>query len=198
MLRRVIAVICATVLSSTAASGASLVHDNQGKIVGVLGVKGDKDYNVRFVEGACTTLFSGCDEITDFPVNIAEAIGRASYLMNTFIDLGLSNDPSQFFGCESAVSCSIYLPGANVGNPTYFFGGALTIVGNPAPGLSGWSFGVGVFDKTIDTGTVPEATFAIFTEVTAVPEPATWAMMIGGLALVGGVMRRHKAVVAFT
>ncbi|HWI86309.1 MAG TPA: PEPxxWA-CTERM sorting domain-containing protein [Sphingomonas sp.] len=27
----------------------------------------------------------------------------------------------------------------------------------------------------------------------AVPEPATWAMMIGGMGLVGSAMRRHRA-----
>jgi choice-of-anchor C domain-containing protein len=33
--------------------------------------------------------------------------------------------------------------------------------------------------------------------VVAVPEPATWAMMIGGLALAGMQMRRRKSVVSF-
>ncbi len=31
----------------------------------------------------------------------------------------------------------------------------------------------------------------------AIPEPATWAMMIGGLALVGASMRRRKVAVSF-
>jgi len=31
----------------------------------------------------------------------------------------------------------------------------------------------------------------------AVPEPASWAMMLGGFGLVGGAMRRRKAKVAF-
>jgi hypothetical protein len=31
----------------------------------------------------------------------------------------------------------------------------------------------------------------------AVPEPATWAMMIGGLALVGASMRRRRTAVSF-
>ena len=31
----------------------------------------------------------------------------------------------------------------------------------------------------------------------AVPEPASWAMMIGGLGLVGGAMRRRKTAIAF-
>nr|WP_084192404.1 PEPxxWA-CTERM sorting domain-containing protein [Parasphingorhabdus marina] len=30
----------------------------------------------------------------------------------------------------------------------------------------------------------------------AVPEPATWAMMIGGFGLVGGAMRRRKKLTA--
>ncbi len=33
--------------------------------------------------------------------------------------------------------------------------------------------------------------------VVAVPEPATWALMIGGLALAGAQMRRRKSVVSF-
>ena len=33
--------------------------------------------------------------------------------------------------------------------------------------------------------------------IAAVPEPATWAMMIGGMGLVGGTLRRRKTTVAF-
>jgi hypothetical protein len=29
-----------------------------------------------------------------------------------------------------------------------------------------------------------------------VPEPATWAMMIGGFGLVGGALRRRRAIAA--
>jgi len=33
--------------------------------------------------------------------------------------------------------------------------------------------------------------------ISAAPEPASWAMMLGGFGLVGGAMRRRKASVAF-
>lgn len=36
-----------------------------------------------------------------------------------------------------------------------------------------------------------------FNDVAAVPEPATWAMMMGGLALVGFSMRRRRTAVSF-
>ncbi len=35
------------------------------------------------------------------------------------------------------------------------------------------------------------------TQLGSVPEPASWAMMIGGFALAGSVMRRKKAAVSF-
>jgi hypothetical protein len=46
------------------------------------------------------------------------------------------------------------------------------------------------------TGTGP-GTFNGTGNLTAVPEPATWAMMIMGFGLVGGVMRRRSTKVAF-
>ena len=39
--------------------------------------------------------------------------------------------------------------------------------------------------------------FLVFGPGGAVPEPASWAMMIGGLALVGGVMRRRRTAVQY-
>ena len=40
-------------------------------------------------------------------------------------------------------------------------------------------------------------TFASSTVTAAVPEPATWAMMIAGFGLVGGAMRRRSTKIAF-
>ncbi|MFD1612942.1 PEPxxWA-CTERM sorting domain-containing protein [Sphingomonas tabacisoli] len=36
-----------------------------------------------------------------------------------------------------------------------------------------------------------------FSLVAGIPEPATWAMMVGGFALAGGAMRRRRLVVAY-
>jgi hypothetical protein len=53
-----------------------------------------------------------------------------------------------------------------------------------------------------DFSTVPTRGFAKFepaAAVSAVPEPATWAMMIGGFGMVGGSLRsrRRQTKVAF-
>lgn len=45
-----------------------------------------------------------------------------------------------------------------------------------------------------DTGNLNSWTLNLTTTVSAVPEPATWAMMIGGFGMVGGSMRRRQSV----
>lgn len=62
--------------------------------------------------------------------------------------------------------------------------------------LSGTDFNGGLFDLHPGRrhgGTV-EATFTL---LPAVPEPATWAMMIAGFAMVGGSMRSRKTSIAY-
>jgi len=50
----------------------------------------------------------------------------------------------------------------------------------------------------LDSGTQSLTTYAqVGTGAGAVPEPASWAMMLGGFGLVGGAMRRRKAAVRF-
>ncbi len=46
--------------------------------------------------------------------------------------------------------------------------------------------------NTIGFETVADATITATTMAGAVPEPATWAMMIGGMGVVGGAMRRRR------
>ncbi|MBM6577728.1 PEPxxWA-CTERM sorting domain-containing protein [Microvirga sp. SRT01] len=46
--------------------------------------------------------------------------------------------------------------------------------------------------NTIGFETVADATITATTMAGAVPEPATWAMMIGGIGMVGGAMRRRR------
>ena len=50
-----------------------------------------------------------------------------------------------------------------------------------------------------DNGEVANSNVSVLsTPVPQVPEPASWAMFIGGFGLVGGAMRRRRAIVSFT
>jgi hypothetical protein len=66
-------------------------------------------------------------------------------------------------------------------NPlTFFTDDAATAQGEASTGFVDY---IRIFDTAITPG---EA------NPTAVPEPATWAMFIGGFGLVGGAMRRRR------
>lgn len=70
---------------------------------------------------------------------------------------------------------------------------AFAITGiNPAISAANFSGGTGSFAGTI-TGSFSADTFA-GAGLPSVPEPATWALMIGGFGMVGTAMRRRKAL----
>jgi hypothetical protein len=76
-------------------------------------------------------------------------------------------------------------------------GSNLTVSGMSIGAGSGWtgSFKGAVDDVSVDFANGPHATYNF--EVAPVPEPASWAMMLGGFGLVGGMMRRHRSAIRF-
>lgn len=75
-----------------------------------------------------------------------------------------------------------------------------SIVSGDYSGSSGAGF-LGFVGNGISSATISSSTdFAVgdfYVASGAVPEPATWAMMIGGFALVGASMRRRSMAVSF-
>jgi hypothetical protein len=63
---------------------------------------------------------------------------------------------------------------------------------------SGWNgfYSGGVDNITYDFGAAGSGSFN-FEVAAGVPEPATWAMMIGGFGLIGAAARRRKTRVVF-
>lgn len=89
------------------------------------------------------------------------------------------------------VGCFNTLASWQAANPGFLVYGLSTGIG------SGWSgsFRGGVDNISYDFGTAGAGSFNF--EVAAVPEPASWALMIGGFGLLGAAARRRKTQVVF-
>ena len=98
----------------------------------------------------------------------------------------ISNPASQ-----ACPSCFATLSAWQTANPSWSVYGLSTGMG------SGWNglFSGGVDNIAYDFGTAGSGSFNF--EVAAVPEPATWAMMIGGFGLIGATARRRRGKVVF-
>jgi len=68
---------------------------------------------------------------------------------------------------------------------------------NATPCYYGASAVPGSYANASASYSIPQGGNLIVASTAAVPEPATWAMMIGGLAIVGATMRRRSLAVRF-
>lgn len=72
-----------------------------------------------------------------------------------------------------------------------FFGDILHITPNPSVNNGAPTYHVS-YDFRNDGASLDEVRF-VFSPTTAVPEPTTWALMIGGFGMMGAVLRRRRA-----
>src|SRR5687767_5962067 len=97
------------VLAGQAGAVATLQVNSSGELIGALNVEVNATlYNVEFVEGSCTGLFSGCDEPSDFTFDTALDAFRAGLALfgQVFVNGPQGNfdtEPALVSGCESVV-----------------------------------------------------------------------------------------------
>lgn len=149
-------------------------------------------YDVRFMDGSCVSLFSGCDSPSDFAFTTGtDALAASRALLDqVFLDGfqgTFDSDPGLTRGCESAFqigACSIFTPFD-------------TLVNNALADNSA----VESFDGVRAAFTLPgedltrygTVVYAVWAPVMAVPEPSAGLMMvIGAMVLIGlgGIRRR--------
>lgn len=180
-----------------------LLVDSGGKLTGANGVDvGGTAYDVRFVDGRCMDIFSGCDSVADFDFSTSFAAGVASQALldQVFVDGSLGNfdtNPALTLGCSASNGCYVATP-YNTFETFVWDAFVVAAINAPADGDDAVSFGGLIFadsDLSSSQQGGDGAVFAVWTLApapTPVPEPSSLALV--GLALAGlGFRRSRKA-----
>ena len=181
----------ATALFSAANSHAGLIVES-GELVGATNivVSGFGTYDVSFEDGSCASIFSGCDELSDFSFTSYEQVRSASQalLSQVFIDseLGLFDSiPALTRGCEDNNKCIALIPYKL--DASWVFSKNLINSNSESGDKVSFSSNLG-FDQSIVGRS--NTTFAVFTQVVPVPTPAS--VLLFGFALISLVRFKRK------
>lgn len=134
-----------------------------------------------------TNLVRGPNAVLDLSVGGTKFFsidgGKTALLGNTFSTGDFQGDGRQASHWKDTAGCQV---GNGIMDPTFCFGqmGVVTGLDLAAFDAIGWNL------STAATANYRRSTSDIF--FAAVPEPATWAMMIAGFGMVGASMRRRK------
>lgn len=175
-------------LSATAASAAPLVR--------VIGADlSASDYTFDFFQGGSFTFGFNGDYFGGGPITISTANGGE---VNTIF-----GQPTTYFTDRGEVT---FGPNMNYAafaseTPIRFTNGdnfiGLRAVTANGDAYYGYAFTTNNVLNTIGFETVANTAITASVAAGAVPETATWAMMIGGFGLAGTVMRRRSTKVSF-
>ena len=170
------------------------------QITGATGVAvGSGIYSVEFVDGTCASVFSGCDDSSDFAFTTSgSALLAAQALLDQVFQGPWDALPQVALGCETTFPdsrCAIDIPysafSLSFGSLATDFAVATNGVLEANDQVS-LNFEHDLFDTT-NVSWVVWARFIQTGEATsAVTEPSTWAMMLGGFGVIGFQMRRRN------
>lgn len=205
----------ALTVASPAAAAVQIVSN--GVLTGATGVVvNGMTYNVAFGDSTCAAAFDGCDSNSDFSFTTNSQVLAAgqALLSQVFLNTPAGNfDTVQHLtsgcGSNSLNLCFIAIPFlASGGNFTA--GGVQNWGGisvNADAAFDGSTPGTAITrSTTLNLNTEVRSTFARFClqgqtctiaqpPAPAVPEPATWVMMLLGFGGIGMTMRRRKPFV---
>ncbi|MCY4336592.1 MAG: VPLPA-CTERM sorting domain-containing protein [Litoreibacter sp.] len=183
---------------SSPVSAATLNVDPNGQLMGASNVEIDGSFfDVVFVDGSCVSVFSGCDDASDF---IAFSNSPALALLEqVFLDRPFGqfdSAPELINGITDESSATVLIVNAPPapGSDTIFdFAFALNNSGNDT------DFAVtgSILPVNADTTFIADTTFARFTPSISPPAPvplpaAAW-FMLAGLGALGAVRRSNRS-----
>jgi len=195
-MRKIISLLAAAAALTVATPAAAAVTlQTGGTVTGATGVAvNGMLYDVEFRDGTCGAVFGGCDQPSDFTFNTQAAGDAAVAALISQVLNGINGPIRGLVGCDS--TCQILLPTSRdsaeyvSGSGAINYGGA---VGLPV----GWQAATFGLVASYDLAGSNYLTFAKFTATgvaapAAVPEPATWALMLLGFGGIGFAMRKQR------
>lgn len=174
--------------------------DGGGQLLGVSGVDvGGTLFDVEFVDGSCSAVFSGCDESGDFVFNTSAEGQAASLALLAVIEGSVFDErPELTLGCESTSRCDMLTPYRLEPLLSGGLGFVSYVASNRAAGgtLIDGAFVDSSQDPNLDFGANAERVFARWERPpTQVSEPSTFLLLGLGLGGIAACRRRKSRVV---
>lgn len=192
---KAIAALSLVASAATAHAAVQITTNNAGRITTATGVDvGGSLYDVEFRDGSCNSLFQGCDSSLFTFSSSAAALVAAQSLLDQVLTGTYDANPGLTRGCSSSLLCNVLIPFRVFGSTVV----SAFALNTPLVDATGTV----IFAKNFNTGSAPlDATFtyALFSpssetpNPSAVPEPATWLLMMAGFGLAGFALRRRPA-----
>ena len=119
--------------------------------------------------------------------------GQTALFGNLFSTGAYNGDKNQASHWKESQTCNGYLQ-LGIMDPTFCYGqtGVVSALDLAAFDAMGWNLSV---DALKNGGRYTHSTAQIY--AAAVPEPASWALMIGGFGAIGAALRRRRTAVSF-
>ncbi len=145
-------------------------------------------YDVNFQDGSCITVFSGCNDVSDFTFNTLTAQNSAATALANQVFTGVyDSNPGLIFGCINTIHSCQFLTPAGL-TPTQVTGSL--IINHP---LEAFDMQSGFANLITNDTTGNRSAYAVWTPtLQAVPAPS--ALLLFGTGLAGLIaLSRRKA-----
>ncbi len=185
------------ILTGTPAFATPILQvDGNGQLTGATGIDvAGTLFDVTFIDGACATIFNGCDAQSDFDfqTRAGATVAAQALLDQVFIDSpnistwAFDSNPQYTAGCERIHVCNVLIPWFTRTDRIIYVAQASN---NSHPALD-WNSSDNPFYRTYDTSLSNQWTYAQFSTssvapTTTTPEPGTIILLSSGLLGLAG------------
>lgn len=177
--------LAAAAVALTAAMGAA--QASQAAIIDWTLSNGTFDDGGTF--SGMFTFDSATDTITDWNVQTTGGVGEGYSSPGGCVFVFCSGASDNGSGPSFSASFFIFGSTFNLTNIPMGSPGSVAHLTGDEGGLTGFPFDIAPFSRTVTDGQAVGV-------LSAAPEPAAWAMMIGGLGLAGAALRRRRTALA--